>query len=114
MNSRRTDVQFKIGDWVLLKLQPYRQESLARRSFHKLARHFYGPFQISERLGAVAYRLILPPTAKLHSVFHVSKLKRFVGDPNIASGFLPEEFLHQHPLRVPESIVTNRRVLKHR
>lgn len=94
INTKRTDVQFHQGDWVLLKLQPYRQSSLVRQSSHKLARRFYGPFQIIEHIGAVAYRLQLPPTAKLHNVFHVSKLKKFVGDPNAADHCLPDEFIN--------------------
>lgn len=86
--------------------------SLARRSSHKLARRFYGPFQIIERIGAVAYRLQLPISAKIHDVFHVSKLKRFVGDPIAVSHNLPIEFLNQHPLLEPDAILKQREVLK--
>lgn len=111
-NSGRIDIQFVQGDWVLLKLQPYRQSSLVRRSSHKLSRRFYGPFQIINRVGAVAYRLKLPDTAKLHNIFHVSKLKTFVGDPPSTLTPLEEEFLCQHPLLKPKAILKHRSVLK--
>lgn len=112
VNTKRTDIQFQQGEWVWLRLQPYRQVTLARRSSHKLARRFYGPFQIMERIGKVAYRLQLPSTAKLHNVFHVSKLKRFVGDPVAAHRLLPTEFLNQHPLQEPAAILKRREILK--
>jgi hypothetical protein len=36
-----------------------------------------GPFQITDRVGAVAYRLELPPNlAGVHNVFHISILKK--------------------------------------
>lgn len=88
-NSGRTDIQFQVNDWVLLKLQPYRQASLLKRSSNKLAQRFFGPFQVVERVGAVAYRLRLPPTARLHDVFHISRLKKFVGDPTLEVNPLP-------------------------
>ena len=48
-----------MGDWVLLKLRPHRQLSVkVLNAVHdKLAKRFYGPFQIVERIGPVAYRL---------------------------------------------------------
>ena len=111
-NAKRKDAQFQLGEWVWLKSQPYWQRTLARRSSNKLARRYYGPFQITERIGAVAYQLGLPVTAKLHNVFHISRLKRFIGDPSSEPRFLPDEYINQHPLREPEAIIQRMNVLK--
>ena len=43
-NRKRSDRSFEINDYVFLKLQPYRQHSLARRSSQKLAAKYYGPY----------------------------------------------------------------------
>ena len=54
---KRTERKFEKGDWVYLRLQPYKQQSLAQRKNMKLSPWFYGPFQVLEKVGAVAYRL---------------------------------------------------------
>ena len=49
----------------------------------KLAPRYIGPFEILERVGMVAYRLALPPNmSKVHLVFHVSMLSKYISDPS--------------------------------
>ena len=42
-----------------------------------------GPYEIVERIGEVAYRLRLPlELARIHDVFLVSMLRKYIGDPS--------------------------------
>lgn len=98
-NKHRSDVQYKEGDWVYLKIQPYRQVTLSGSPFCKLSGKYYGPHQILQKIGKVAYRLSLPAQLMLHPTFHVSQLKMCHKVPNninhprvadIASPFYPQ------------------------
>ncbi|KAL5545030.1 hypothetical protein UlMin_008814 [Ulmus minor] len=75
----RLDASFFVGDYVYLKLQPYNQTSVAFQGSMKLAPHFFGPYQVIERVGYVAYKLALPPGSQIHNVFHVSLLRKHLG-----------------------------------
>ena len=46
-----------------------------------MAPRFCGPFKILARIGPVAYQLALPTNLKIHNVFHVSLLKKYIHDP---------------------------------
>ena len=47
-----------------------------------MSSRFVGPFEILERVGAIAYHLALPPSlAGIHDVFHVSQLRGYIPDP---------------------------------
>ncbi|GKB16527.1 hypothetical protein Tco_0850450 [Tanacetum coccineum] len=47
--------------------------------------------KIVERIGKVAYRLVLPSTSRIHPVFHVSILNLFLGNGDSFVTELPKE-----------------------
>jgi hypothetical protein len=68
-DQKRQFVEFVVGDWVLLRLHQRTAAGITPAASSKLGPWFFGPYQIVERLGAVAYRLQLPPKARIHDVF---------------------------------------------
>ena len=87
-DKRRSDKEFQVGDMVYVSVLPQHQNYL-HRADQKLAPRFHGPYAIAARVGPVAYRLSLPAKSLVHPVFHVSRLRRFVGDPHLIAGFAP-------------------------
>ncbi|KAD4888237.1 hypothetical protein E3N88_20310 [Mikania micrantha] len=74
-DQKRRELSFEVGDSVFLRIQPYRQKSLAKRKYEKLSPRFFGPYRIKRKVGSVAYELELPSDARIHPIFHVSMLK---------------------------------------
>jgi Integrase zinc binding domain/Chromo (CHRromatin Organisation MOdifier) domain len=107
----RTERSFGTGDWVYLKLQPYRQISIKGRQNHKLNPRFYGPFEIEERIGSVAYRLRLPIGSAIHPVLHVSQLKKHISRGSTISPTLPIA-TPTGQLKIYPAQILNRRAIK--
>jgi len=71
-----------VGDHVFLRVSPMKGVMRFGKK-GKLSPRYIGPFEILERIGAVAYRLALPPELSMvHPVFHVSMLRKYMPDPS--------------------------------
>ncbi|GJV17241.1 putative reverse transcriptase domain-containing protein [Tanacetum coccineum] len=82
-DKRRKPLEFSVGDYVLLKVSPWKGVVRFGKK-GKLAPRFVGPFEIIEKVGHVAYRLRLPEELNgVHDTFHVSNLKKCLDDPTL-------------------------------
>jgi hypothetical protein len=88
-DKHRTERELAVGTMVYLKLQPYVQSSIMGRANQKLSFKFFGPFQVLDRVGAVAYHLDLSNHSTIHLVVHVCQLKLTVGFKGNVSFELP-------------------------
>ena len=79
-DKRRSDLEFQVGDMVLLKVSPWKGVIRFRKR-GKLGPRFIGPFRVVARVGKVAYRLDLPAElSQIHITFHVSQLRKCLVD----------------------------------
>nr|ABA95223.1 retrotransposon protein, putative, Ty3-gypsy subclass [Oryza sativa Japonica Group] len=107
-DNRRRDLSFEEGDYVYLRVTPFR----GVHRFHtkgKLAPRFVGPYKIVSRRGEVAYQLELPQSlAGVHNVFHVSQLKKCLRVPteeaNLDQIEVQEDLTYvEKPIRILET-----------
>nr|GEW20131.1 putative reverse transcriptase domain-containing protein [Tanacetum cinerariifolium] len=83
VDKRRKPLEFSVGDHVLLKVSPWKGVMRFGKK-GKLAPRFVGPFEITKRIGLVAYRLRLPEGLNgVHDTFHISNLKKCLADPTL-------------------------------
>ena len=89
-DKHRKDVQFKIGDYVLLKT-PKRKKGLSE----KLMVNYAGPYVIQEQLSPVNFRIEnVRQTGRLrlkNDVVHINRLKKYV----------PRDNSHEKENRIP-------------
>ncbi|GKG08447.1 hypothetical protein Tco_0334279, partial [Tanacetum coccineum] len=82
-DKRRKPIEFSLGDFVLLKVSPWKGVVRFGKK-GKLTPRFVGPFEIVEKVGHVAYRLDFPEELNsVHDTFHVSNLKKCLADPTL-------------------------------
>ena len=70
-----------MGDHIFLKVMPKRGVvGFGKRG--KLSSRYIVPIKVLERVGTVAYHLVLPPSlSSVHAVLHVSMLRKYTPDP---------------------------------
>ncbi|KAJ9548163.1 LOW QUALITY PROTEIN: hypothetical protein OSB04_020706 [Centaurea solstitialis] len=76
---------------IMLKVSPWKGVIRFGKK-GKLSPRYIGPFRITERIGAVAYKLELPvELGGVHNTFHVSNLRKCLADPETAIPLLDIE-----------------------
>ncbi|KAL4320065.1 hypothetical protein GQ457_18G005740 [Hibiscus cannabinus] len=91
---KRREVEYAVGDRVFLKVSPWKKVMRFGRK-GKLSPRYIGTYEIVERVGPFAYRLLLPPELeRIHDVFHVSMLRKYRSDP---SHVMPVEEIELNP-----------------
>ncbi len=81
-DPRRRDLEFAVGDYVFLKVFLMKRVMRFGKK-GKLTPRYIGPFEVIDRVGAVAYWLELPTNLSyVHPVFHISMLRKYIPDPS--------------------------------
>nr|XP_027088716.1 uncharacterized protein LOC113710067 [Coffea arabica] len=93
-------LEFNKGDKIYLKIFPSKDIMRFGKS-EKLSPRYIGPFEILERVGNLAYHLALPPAlSKVHNVFHVSQLRKYVSDPSHVLEVRENTSYKEHPVKI--------------
>jgi len=82
-------VKFVVGDWVWLHLHQRLAAAITNKLAGMFTPRFYRPFKVEECVRPLAYCLALSPRVRIHHVFHMVFLKKFVGEPPIDIVQLP-------------------------
>ncbi|MCO5608854.1 hypothetical protein L7F22_063072 [Adiantum nelumboides] len=110
-DCHQRDLKLKENDWVLLRLEKARLRKKKKgkeRLYPKLSMRYYGPFQITEHINDISFRLRLPDTWKIHNVFHVNLWKAFGDVPDDGEPDEQPEVEENEEILVPEQVLAHK------
>ena len=96
---------FEEGDWIFLRLQPYKYMPLKQlNQDNKLAPMYYGPYKVLHKIGIMSYNLELLASSQVHPIFHVYFLKKVIGYQIPIPIVFPELDEEEKSILEPENI----------
>jgi hypothetical protein len=99
-----------VGDQGFIRIRP-NKSTIRFEKGTKLSPRFIGPFKIQEKIGPIAYHLVLPPHLhKTHNVFHVSVLHHYVVDESHKLNWMELQVSDARTLTVEPLCILDRRV----
>ena len=75
---------------------------------NKLSPKYYGPYKVLQNIGTMAYKFELPSSSRVHPIFHVSCLKKVIGENLPIQTILPELDDERKIILEPEAITETR------
>jgi len=80
-DARRRPHSYKEGDLVLLSTENITTAYDSTRPASSLQARFFGPFTLLKQRSPVSFQVELPPTMRIHDVFHVDRFRPFTPSP---------------------------------
>ena len=81
VDAHHIDHSYEVGDRVFLQVKPHKN-SIKFGKGAQISPRFMGPFEVVEKKGLVACRLVLLESLRrIQDVFHVSILRHYINDP---------------------------------
>ena len=75
---------------------------------NKLSPKYYGPYKVLQNIGTMTYKLELLDSSQLHLFFHVSYLKKVIGDKLLVQTIFPELYEERKIILEPEALTETR------
>ena len=75
---------------------------------NKLSPKYYVPYKVLQNIGTMAYKLELPTSSRVHPIFHVSCLKKLIGENLLVQTILTELDEEGKIILEPEAVMETR------
>ena len=97
-NKHRSEINFKVGDWILLHKDAHGHDS----KYYKIQPVYYGPFKLVKQIGSNAFEVDLPSMNKKDRVMNVKWFRKFLqadsGFPKVPPRTLAEAESRLHEI----------------